>query len=416
MTWRLVLGVSGTTLAIAALVVGVAAAPPSVRAENAQARPASGCNLDISRADVAAARATLLAEPEPENLETDVTPGTKTALGRYKDAIAALVAARMECAAAGEDPDAVADALDRATAPVDCDACRDRAYAAPLVFRGRGSDDARHLLALTATLPIPCGSDDMLFVYRHDGAHWREILRWQAPPYDRISGAYGSFEYDIAPPDAHGDWYVAVKDVPPWCTSTWSSVRYAAMRASSDPMRPKILYRGNDAMWWGNDDWGRVTADADAFEVRFHSSSIDAGAHNRVWVRRFAVSSDAVSRIPPLAENARDFVDEWLISRWRDVSKWSSDDAVAALQTWHARLRGGEGNDHASGEFKSVHACDGRSDAVEVEIAMDTDDVDYFLRVEGTPDTFRLTHVGTESDPGCGGEDLLRGMTDTHAL
>ena len=392
---------------------GAAAAALPAHAEQTPASAAvvATCDLAVPSADVAAARATLLAEPEAEDPPTEVAPGAKAALARYKDALAALVAARMECASPEQNPAALAAALDSAAAPAACDAaCAEHAYAGAPEFHATRIDDTRHLLALTATLPIPCGSDDMLFVYARTGAHWQEALRWQAPPYDLVSGAYGSFEFAIAPPDARGDWYVAVKDIPPWCSSTWASVRYAALRVSSDAQRPKILYRGSDSIWWGGGDSGTLKAEADAFDLRFHSSSLDAGVHNRVWVRRFAVDGNDVKRIPPLAENARDFVDEWIVMRWGSVAPWTADDPAAALQHWHERVRGSDTPVFA--DFRSAHACDGRADAVEVEIERDSPDVDqdgvrYFLRVEGTPLDFRMVRVDTESDERCGGDDVL---------
>lgn len=394
-----------------AVLLALAGAASAAAQSSAPTATESHCDLSVQRADFAAARATLLAEPEADDPPTEVAPGAKAALARYKAALAALVAARMECASPEQKPEALAAALDRAAAPAACDAaCAEHAYAGAPEFHATRIDDTRHLLALTATLPIPCGSDAMLFVYARAGARWHEALRWQAPPYDLVSGAYGSFEYAIAPADAHGDWYVAVKDIPPWCSSTWASVRYAALRVSSDAQQPKILYRGSDSIWWGGGDSGNLKAEADAFDLRFHSSSLDAGVHNRVWVRRFAVDGNDVKRIPPLAENARDFVDEWIVMRWGSVAPWTADDPAAALQQWHERVRGSD--NHVFADFRSAHACDGRADAVEVEIERDSPDVNqdgmrYFLRVEGTPLDFKMVRVDTESDPRCGGDDLL---------
>ena len=107
MNRRHLLGAFG--LLLATLGFDASAAPSAVPTVAAPA-----CDLSVQSADVAAARATLLAEPEPEDLQYDVSPGTKLALARYKDAVAALVAARFECAPPEQKPDGLAAALNGA--------------------------------------------------------------------------------------------------------------------------------------------------------------------------------------------------------------------------------------------------------------------------------------------------------------
>src|SRR5262249_30243161 len=155
-----------------------------------------------------------------------------------------------------------------------------------------------------------------------------------------------------------------------------------------------------DSIYLGNEQEEPFVAEADAFELRFHSNSIDLGVLVRTVVRRFAVNGNEVKRIPPLAESARDFVDEWIVSRWGRIAAWSPDDPAAELEQGHARVCVGE--KYPTGDFKAAHTCDGRADAVEVAIEMDDGDgATYFLRVEGTPQDFHMVRVGTESDPGC---------------
>src|SRR5262249_53129883 len=150
--------------------------------------------------------------------------------------------------------------------------------------------------------------------------------------------------------------YVVTKAVAPWCSSTWSTISYGALRPAAVASAPKVLHQGEDEMYWGGDDVGRIWARSSVFEVRFHGRSMDSGVLDRVWIRRFHVYGDRVVRMQPVAVSPRDFVDEWIVSPWRDASAWSLPQARVRLKTVHEQLNKIRGSD-----FGSIRRCRDRS-------------------------------------------------------
>jgi len=387
----------------AALVLGAASWQPL----QVQAHECAG--VDAALAALATAHAQLVAVPEGEYPDPFLTPPAQHGIDASRAAIAHLVGARMACAG-NETAGALQDELRRLVQPLgtDCgESCAASAYKSPPTFDVVQPDARPELLAIVAQLPIECGSDASLFVYARERDAWRERVRWQSEPYDKVSGALEAFDYRIAPSDAQGNWYVLVKDFMPWCSSTWTTIRYAALRPASEQAPQKVLLRGDASMWWGSDDVGRIRADAAAFEVRFHSYSIDLGVHNREWIRRYAIHGDTVRRVQPVANTARDFADEWVVSAWTQASAWTEPKQRTELQKWHERLRGKDMPDYS---FVAIHACKDRADHVEVEMTDQRDESDYFLSVVGGAENFRLTRVAERADPHCAGKDLLESM------
>src|SRR5262249_29215074 len=156
-------------------------------------------------------------------------------------------------------------------------------------------------------------------------------------PYKEVSGAFGSFDFAISPADGARRWFVVAKSVKPWCSSTWSTIRYAALRPSPGRLSPRVLYAAEDVIWWGSEDLGEIAAGPADFTVRFHAGSMDLGIHSRVWLRHFAVHGDVVRRIPPVAVSARDFADEWINSPWQDAASWTAPERRPRLAALHAR-------------------------------------------------------------------------------
>jgi len=375
---------------------------------------ADECALADAAADVASAHRALVAMPAPEDLDTAIPAATQRGIVRLKDALGALLAARMSCAVADEKADAIVADINAALRPLAaaCDGqCAAHPYHPTPVFAAERTDDTRHLLAIVARIGIECGSDAVLWIYESAAQRWRERLHWQAPPYDKVSGALEAFDYRISPPDASGDWYVLVKDIMPWCSSTWSTIRYAVLRPGDDAKAQQIVFHAQDSVWWGNDDTGEIAATAGEFDVRFHAASIEPAVHNRVHIRHFAIDGAQVRRMQPVALTPRDFVDEWIVSKWADATRWSAPDNRPALAQWHGRMQGADSPYY---EFFAARACASTQDAsvksrVEVEVLDPRDRQTYFLLVDGSRD-FRMLRIATSADAHCAGADLLPEM------
>lgn len=127
--------------------------------------------------------------------------------------------------------------------------------------------------------------------------------------YDEVSGAFWSFQHRLSPGNP---WFVVASRVMPWCSSTWSRIQYTILRPGP---HLKVLLDRSEVMWRGSEDFGAIVADRSSADVRFHGDDIDKGFLTRLFVRHYEVPGDSIKRIQPIAINARDFVDEWIVSR-----------------------------------------------------------------------------------------------------
>jgi hypothetical protein len=268
------------------------------------------------------------------------------------------------------------------------------------------------LVGVEANFSIECGGDTVLLIFAPDNDSWREVLRWQKETYARVDGGTLAFDYGISPTDDAGHWYVVTHEVAPWCSSTWSSIRYTVLRPTAEPLRPKILLSASDGMWYGNDDFGSMTVQKDAFDLRFHSNSIDSGVHNRVWIRHYSVIDDTVHRTQPIAVSPRDFVDEWIVSPWEKAAQWSSKPSSVELQRMHALLLKRNEAAETLLEYNSVRKCSESSDRYQVEISEQiapdfrTTVRSFFFEVIGE-NTYTMVRVSEKRDPRCTGRNIL---------
>jgi hypothetical protein len=383
----------------------------------AQADQCSEPDLAQAAEQVGLARKALIALPVGDDRQTDVSPRAQQAIGRMKDSLAAFVNAYMRCAPPDRDAATIQQDLDRLAHAYRLEnKGEDHIYRSdelPKGFDHYGFEfdftvkrwaGQPGIVGIVPGFEIECGWEAMLLVYTSGGDAWQESMRWQSKPYKEISGAFGSFDYAISPADDSGNWYVLTKTVAPWCSSAWSTISYAALRPVPAASTPKILYQAEDPIYWGNDDFGKLSADKTEFDVRFHAESIDTGVHNRVWIRHFKITGDTVQRIQPVALSPRDFADEWIASSWQDASQWTAPGAQSGLIPWHLRL-----HKIRFFDYDSVRRCADRPDHYQVALRNQDEQPAYFLSVTGQTD-YQMTNVSAEPDPVCNGEDILDTM------
>jgi hypothetical protein len=367
--------------------------------------------VTAAAAQVDATRNQLLLLPVGD-FQTDVSPAARHEIQSMQSSLGRFVAAYMNCVATPIDPARMQRELSEAVHvfPLPPGQSSDGRlppdsgkYGSELWFEVKVAPEQR-LIAVKAGFSIACGSDSMLMVFAPGENSWREVVRWQSQPYKTITGAFQAFNFGISPPDESGHWYVVAHSIMPWCSSTWSSIRYAVLRPSGDPLQPKVLLSRSDSMWWGNDDLGKLVVERNSFDLRFHSNSIDGGVHNRVWIRHYAVRGDVVRRTQPVAVSPRDFVDEWIVSPWPAASAWSSQQSWEQLREMHGtlhRLRRGL-------EFQSIQKCSRTPSTVQVGVNDEDDDMFYFT-IAGNG-TFQMKSISTSPDSTCSGENILDTM------
>ena len=342
---------------------------------------AAGCDgAGVARAvdAVHQARIVLLALPVGDGMETSVSPRARAAIAVMKTRLGDFVAAFLRCRPG--DSTSYTGAMSRL---LDMPARGEGKYGATLEFTVR--QPFPKLLVVTAAFAIECGTDTMLLVFTPSDTGWREVLRLQSKPYDTAAGAYDMFDYAVSPPDAAGHWFLVQKNITPWCSSTWATIRYSVLRPSADALKPRVLLDASDSIWWGNEDFGRLSVAAQDFTLRFHAESIDGGVHNREWLRRFAILGDTARRIPPLAASPRDFADEWIVSDWSVIAPWT---AKAQLRALHDRLKAVGGFDYVS-----IRRC-AASGRTQIEVEESRGQAHYYFLIAADADMRMLDVTG----------------------
>ncbi len=363
----------------------------------AHAGVCSGDGTARAAASAKEARAALYALPPGEELSGDVSDEGRGAIETFKDGVDAFAASVMLCQPEVPTAHGVKAALDQIKEKT----AGDHAYGDGLAFDVDIPKSPSGLVAIKTRFGIKCGDDAMLMIFARRGEGWTEVLTARSKPYKTIAEGWWSLGFAISRPDADGHWFVAVKRIAPWCSSTWSEISYAILRPSGDPKRPATLFQRKDEIWWGNEDEGEIKAGESDFDLRFHAGSMDLGVHNREWIRHYSVHGDVVQRIAPLAENPRDFADEWVTSIWKEAGEWSSPSNRARLRAVHDETR----KIHYM-DYLSQHACSGAPDRFQIEAGKIDERGSYFFQVQGRGD-YRMLDVARHADPRCNLPDTI---------
>lgn len=369
---------------------------PTMLAMPAMAQNAcSPVSLATAAVSVRDARSALIAVPVGD-MDTDLPPVARAAIEHLKDRLQTYVEARMACTPAAATPRAITaslradgDAGDRG--PNSDGHGRELDYAAEPVSHHPG------WIAIVPFFGIECGSDSIALFYRRDGAHWRLAMIRRAAPYKEVSGGWEGLTIDTSPTGADGRWYVALTHGTPWCTSVWSAYHYELARPTADPRRPDIFLHGD--LGFNRGYRTAVRATPGWFEVRLVDFSHDTDILVRTSIHRWAIDGDRTHRVPPVAPTAQDFVDEWLMTPWREARAWSAP-GLAAL---HNRLGSADGNQHALlTSFGKIRACSARR--TEVALEPETGPA-FYLMVDRNGLGFRLLGITRRHDLRCSGPD-----------
>ena len=365
-------------------------------ASAAHAGVCSGDDTARAAASAKEARAALYALPPGEDLSGEVSDEGRRAIETFKDRLDGFAASAMRCQPESPSAHGVKTALDQ----IEEKTAGEHTYGDRLAFDVDKSPSG--LVAIKARFGIKCGEDAMLMIFARQADSWNEVVAARAKPYKTVAGGWWSLGFGISQPDAQGHWFVVVKHVAPWCSSTWSSIYYSVLRPSTDPKRPATLFERNDEIWWGAESYGDLKVGTADFDLRFRAGSMDMDVHNREWVRRYSVQGDVVRRIAPWAENPRDFADEWVSSPWKEAGEWSSPSKLGRLRAVHDETH----KIHYM-EYLSLHACSGAPGRFQIE-AEKSDETggSYFFQVQGEGD-YRMLDVTRRADPGCNLPDAV---------
>jgi len=267
--------------------------------------------------------------------------------------------------------------------------------------------NAGRYLVVKTDVGVRCGFDESAYVYERRGAQWQLLL---ASEQDR----YGEKEYspqnflaiDVSPVTASGPArppLILTLGLSPWCSSNWQVLYARLWRASPSNPTPAPLLDTTDTLYLDDDSvtGSRVTDNDVLFE--YHGNSVDDTELVRPHVMHYRVlGGDRLSRVPPVALNPSDFVDEWLTRPWTESGQWSD---AGVLTAWYRVLHKRSGL--TMGEFDGdTTRC--RNDStlwqVGLRIADAKTDLDpplHFLVRWLPPYRFAITGISRQPYRGC---------------
>jgi hypothetical protein len=361
-------------------------------------------------------------------MDESVPAPLQAQIGACKDAFAALADASVECAAMNADPKALETMLAKlldANQPVVQEVYDpnkppqlDHIYGGSLTVKVLRPANQPQVLLFEFNFGIDCGFDSMLLAYeKRDGA-WKQVLRWQSPAYDRVDAAFGDFfEYVVLPGEDSNHWKVAVVHGCPWCTSRWSGFELDLIQPTAGETPQKVLQ---------HIEQGYVRFEIEpalklvprGFQLRLETGMIDMDLMTRVGIYRYRINGTQLERVQPIANNGRDFVDEWLESPWAEAARWSASAGLTQLEQILKRiasLKDPNGKNWPLFTFGPVRGCTGAKAHYQVEL--DEEWVDdkgnsrpgnpTYFQIEEEKNSFTMLTATLNANPHCTGPDIM---------
>jgi len=297
-------------------------------------------------------------------------------------------------------------------------------YGHNLRIRAERPPRAASLLEVEFSVNIACGNDHMLLLYSiHNGA-WTRQLRWQAPPLQHISDAFGDFFLAAIlsiPETGESRPRVVIAHGRPWCTSRFSAFDIDVLSPTADSNSPKVLWHTERGYSRG-DFTPRIKSSGDTFELRINESCMDIDSYERHVVYRYRVDNDQdVRRLQPIATNAQGFVEEWLSAPWPESLTFSVQESIAALQTIHDQFKPSIKGDveFVTHSYGPVRGCK-TPGTFQVQINSALQKVipgkpggesrplpTHYFQVREIKNGYLMVSVSTKPDPTCTGRNLM---------
>lgn len=292
---------------------------------------------------------------------------------------------------------------------------------------------APDLLAVELSSTVTCGTDSQLLVYSSESGRWVRQLRWSAdfkPSKDEVASAWGdSFLFDILRvPAAPSDWHVVAVHGTPWCTSRFSGFDIAVLRPARSGADADVVWQTDRGYSRGDYATRLKILAPDTFEVRVHADEMtfNEEGFERLVVYRYRLHDSRVTRLQPVAANARGFVEEWLSMPWSEAEQSSDGVSAGALHNIHDRYE----NSYSDSLKKfttwaagPVQACLGGQyfqvafDSERSEVVPgnpggnQSDRQHYYFRLGATENGYRMLSVSTAPEKSCSGPDLMQKHT-----
>jgi len=290
----------------------------------------------------------------------------------------------------------------------------------------------RDLLAVVVTLSIPCGADSALFLFRRDDGDWRLVYEREENDYESITGALGSFDWKVSPPDGQGRFLVVTSSITPWCVSAWHQLRYQVDRVEPGSRIAVPIDHGEFTSY----GWDvELAATADSWSIHFDGSSFDPAILVRPYRLHYVLDGDQPVRVDPIAGSPRDFVEEWLGMDDETAARFSAIDPEE-LAEWRDDISSVRERSDGLNEFGPTGRCSERGADVssarqlrsadtsgrdvrspqtwQVRIDHYVDDkfeeyVPWYFTVSESNGSYRLSEIAYEPRGDCPASDTIAG-------
>lgn len=268
------------------------------------------------------------------------------------------------------------------------------------------------ILVVSIQLWVPCGRTDpdtAIYVFEGRARDWKMVLATDAD-FDTTGGHEESgMQYQLSPPDANGNWFLAIAQAPPECgpTPEFASLRYKILRPSGSPDEPRILLDRHEPLNEKFQPPFRLEVQDDWFAVtKGKERKLDG--EPGVSIARYQIIRDEITRMQPLALTPGDFLDEWVQLDWSEAAHSSSQSLD--LPKWHSIL-----NELAydSTEIEFVQPCHAQASAdkawlaglwIDQKLNPNSENERLYIVVSERRHAFFVDSVNATRPPGCPGK------------
>jgi len=170
------------------------------------------------------------------------------------------------------------------------------------------------ILVVSTQLWVPCGNTDpdtAIYVFQGGARDWKLVLATDADFDTNGDREENGMQYEVSPPDANGNWYLAIAQAAPACgpTATPPGLRYKILRPGPSPDEPRVLLDRHEPLNERFHPPFRLEVDDDWFAVtKGKQRKLDGEAG--ISIARYQVNGDELTRMQPLALTPEDFLDE----------------------------------------------------------------------------------------------------------
>lgn len=252
------------------------------------------------------------------------------------------------------------------------------------------------LLIVRTSAGIWCGYDDSVYAYQWTGGRWQRV--WEDERNVYTGDKYFPrilYAVHVSPTDGNGRRLVLTLGSRPGCSVAFQPVYWEVWQVGAGREKPKVLLDGSEFAYVGEFPpiKGRLGPDDALIEFTVGGTGYGEG-HEAV--RHYKVQGDKMEQVDPIAPNPRDFVEEWLDSKWERSAAWSES---PSLKTLHDKLHREDG----MGDFPDpTQHCSGNPDLWQVGIKLqDVKGETWYLVRRKPPAGFSMVAISDQPNADC---------------